>query len=98
MNKKNGTLMKILIALAGITATVLLTSIVWVWNAAGVVKDVEINEIQIKEMKPIVSASEKAIIGIKKDISHLAQKVEENSITQRQILILQQDILREVRK
>lgn len=92
---KNGLVWKIA---AGVLTTLLFASIVWIWNAAGVCKDVEVNENRINKMEPIVSASEKAIIGIEKDISHLAQEVEENTVTQRQILILQQDILREVKK
>lgn len=86
----------------GVIATLTLTAIAAtvgiVWDASAKSSAIDTNKTDIAEMKSIVSDSEKAIIGIEKDISFLSQKVEENTITQRQILILQQDILDEVRK
>lgn len=76
-----------------------------IWDASKKSSAIDTNKGNIAEMKPVVSESEKAIIGIERDISHLAQKVEENSVVQQQILILQQDnkkvmqdILREVKR
>ena len=94
MTKHNGSTWKIISIIFGIITIIA----IYIWQAAGIAGNVEVNHNKIEEMKPIVLASEKAIIGIEKDISHLAQKVEENSVTQRQILVLQHDILREVKK
>ena len=70
---RNGTLMKVII---GALTAILLAAVVWIWNAAGVVKDVEANTTSIaktetvikEEVKPKVAGNTESVIGLKKDI------------------------------
>jgi len=95
MSKGNGTVWK---WIAGALLTLLLASAVWIWNAAGeaagVVKDVQANQEDIaetktniqEEVRPVLSANKEAVIGIKKDIERLEEKVGRLDTAQREMI------------
>ena len=97
---RNGTLMKVVI---GALTAFLLAAIVWIWNAAGYVKDVQVSQIQIAEAKseikdeirPSITANRETVIGIKKDIERLDEKIDRN---QKEQLSMQTQILTEIRR
>jgi len=97
---RNGTLMKVTI---GALTAFLLAAIVWIWNAAGVVKDVQATQAQLaetksemkEEIRPAITANRETVIGIKKDIERLDEKIDRN---QKEQLSMQRQILEEVRR
>jgi len=101
--KKNGTIWKVIIA--ALTA-LLLSALCWIWNAAGVVKDVEANTVAIaatrneikEEVKPIVTNNKDAVIGIKKDIERLDEKMVEFNTSQKALRDEQQEAFKEILK
>ena len=95
MAKGNGTVWK---WIAGAMFTLLLASAAWIWNAGGeaadVVKDVQANTASIAEnksdiradLRPIATANKEAVIGIKKDIERLDEKVDRLDTAQREMI------------
>ena len=94
MAKSNGTALKI----SGTLITLVGLAVGAIYAYAQLDGEVETNCDVIAELHPIVDANHDAIIGIESELSHLTQKVGENTETQKQILMIQQDILDEVRK
>jgi len=90
----NGTVLRVSSTL--ITIVVLVVGVVY--GYATLNEDVRDNCSEIAALLPIVDANHDAIIGIHKDLAHLSEKVNENSVTQKQILTIQQQILVEVQK
>jgi hypothetical protein len=70
MAKKNmnGTL----IAAAAVILTIILATVIWIWGAATIAKDVEANTAR----GPVVRANELAIADIKKDIAQILKTQE----------------------
>jgi len=103
--KGNGTVWK---WIAGAMFTLLLASAVWIWNAAGeaagVVLAVQANKESIAENKsdiredvrPVLSANKEAVIGIKKDIERLDEKVGRLDTAQREMITEQRAAFKEV--
>ena len=97
---RNGTLMKVII---GALTAFLLAAIGWIYNAGGVVKDVQATQTQIaetknelkEEIRPAITANRETVIGIKKDIERLDEKIDRN---QKEQLSMQWQILEEIRR
>jgi len=83
--KNNGTLMKDII---GALTAFLLAAVIWIWNAAGVVKDVKANESLTLENKKNIKETKKELIT----------KIDANSISinkiQTDFIGVQKDIYR----
>ena len=103
--KKNGTIWKVII---GALVTLFLTALTFLlntsWNAAGVVKDVEANTVAIsetkkeikEEVKPVVTNNKDAVIGIKKDIERLDEKMVDFKTEQTALRTEQQKAFKEI--
>jgi len=105
MAKGNGVVWK---WIAGALLMLLLASVVWIWNAAGeaagVIKDVQASQGEItetkaiirEEIRPVMSANKEAVIGIKKDIERLDEKISRLDTAQQQMITEQRDAFKEV--
>ncbi len=69
-----------------------------IYGYASLNHEVVDNSEDIDAMEPVVDSNKTKIIGIEKDISFMSQQIAEQAVMQKQMLILQQDILDEVRK
>jgi len=103
--KRNGTIWKVAI---GALVTLFLTALTFLlntsWNAAGVVKDVEANTVAIsetkkeikEEVKPVVTNNKDAVIGIKKDIERLDEKMVDFKTEQTALRTEQREAFKEI--
>ena len=90
----NGTVLRV----SSTVITIVVIAVGVIYGYATLNRDVEGNCKDIAVMQPIVDSNHDSIIEITTDLGHLSRKVDENSATQKQILILQQEILLEVKK
>jgi len=91
---KNGTFLKVTI---GTLVALLLASLVWIWNAAGICKSVEMNTETISKSVPKIDSNTIAVTSIGKDIERLDEKIDRIDVAQQQMITMQREILREVK-
>ena len=80
--------------------SLLMASVVWIWNAGGktmsVIKDVQSNKESIVTVTPVVYGNRESIIGISKDVDRLNEKMVEFSTEQKVIRTEQQKSFRAI--
>ena len=92
--RKNSTLMKIIVTAL---SALLVSSIIWIWNAAGICKDVQANTKICEAISPRVESNTIAITSVGKDIERIDEKVDRIDSSQQQMITLQREIIREIK-